>query len=74
MELLLVIAFIPALVSGHASLIEPPSRASMHLYGFPENPVNYQHNEGFCGGFAHQFSASIGGKLAFQKTMSSKIY
>jgi len=54
--------FLPTLVSGHASLIDPPSRAAMNMYGFPENPPDYQHNEGFCGGFAHQFSAGIGGK------------
>ena len=121
--------------SGHASLVEPPSRAAMHLYGFPQNPVSlshliftkiftskitslpwsicywtwrisrvsrvsarqasksmlnfmagslfvkrlqkvrksiwstqvdYQHNEGFCGGFSHQFSPAIGGRLVSQ--------
>lgn len=52
----------PPLVAGHASLIEPPSRAAMNLYGFPQNPVDYQHNEGFCGGFSHQFSPAIGGR------------
>ena len=30
-------------VSGHASLVEPPSRAAMHLYGFPQNPVSHFH-------------------------------
>merc|ERR1711892_1583923 len=34
----------------------------MWAYGFPENPVDYQHNEGFCGGFAHPFSPAIGGR------------
>ena len=29
--------------SGHASLVEPPSRAAMNLYGFPQNPVSYSH-------------------------------
>ena len=24
--------------------------------------VDYQHNEGFCGGFSHQFSAAIAGR------------
>ena len=56
------IIFCPASISGHASLIEPPSRAAMNLYGFPENPADYQHNEGFCGGFAYQYSSQIGGK------------
>ena len=57
-----ILLVLPALISGHASLIDPPSRAAMHHYGFPENPVDYQHNEGFCGGFAHQFSPQIGGR------------
>jgi len=58
----LILLILPALVQGHASLVEPPSRAAMHLYGFPQNPVDYQHNEGFCGGFSHQFSPAIGGR------------
>ena len=29
------------LMTGHASLVEPPSRAAMHLYGFPQNPVRH---------------------------------
>ena len=37
-------------VSGHGSMIEPPARATMHDYGFPENPKDYQWMEGFCGG------------------------
>ena len=28
-------------ITGHASLVEPPSRAAMHLYGFPQNPVRH---------------------------------
>jgi len=56
------IIFCPASILGHASLIEPPSRAAMNMYGFPENPADYQHNEGFCGGFAYQYSSQIGGK------------
>merc|ERR1711872_1207102 len=59
---ILILLLLPVLISGHASLIDPPSRAAMHHYGFPQNPVDYQHNEGFCGGFAHQFSPQIGGK------------
>lgn len=58
----LILFLLPALINGHASLVEPPSRAAMHLYGFPQNPVDYQHNEGFCGGFSHQFSAAIAGR------------
>ena len=33
-------------VKGHATLIQPPSRAAMALYGFPQNPIDYTHNEG----------------------------
>ena len=62
MRILLLLS-LPVLISGHASLIDPPSRAAMHHYGFPQNPVDYQHNEGFCGGFAHQFSSQISGRF-----------
>ena len=37
-------------VSGHARLMDPPSRASMWRVGF-ETPPDYNDNEGFCGGF-----------------------
>jgi len=62
MKSLIYLVLFPALINGHASLIEPPSRASMWNYGFPENPTDYQHNQGFCGGFGHQFSPAIGGR------------
>jgi len=38
-------------VSGHGRLMDPPSRNAMWRYGFP-NPVNYNDNELYCGGFA----------------------
>ena len=41
-------------VSGHGRLISPPSRASMWRFGF-ENPIDYNDNEGFCGGYAVRF-------------------
>ena len=47
---------------GHGGLVEPPSRAVMHDYGFPDNPVDNNWMEGFCGGKAHQWSEEIGGK------------
>merc|ERR1719270_1779 len=47
-------------VSGHGRLISPPSRASMWRFGF-ENPIDYNDNEGFCGGYAHQ-QFEMGGK------------
>ena len=37
-------------VSGHARLMNPPSRASMWRVGFG-TPADYNDNEGFCGGF-----------------------
>ena len=48
----ILVGLLPAvsLVSGHARLVEPPSRASMWRYGF-DTPPNYNDNEGFCGGF-----------------------
>ena len=49
-----------SLVSGHARLVEPPSRASMWRYGF-DTPHDYQDNEGFCGGFFVQWEVN-GGK------------
>lgn len=40
----------PAVV-GHARLLHPPSRASMWRFGF-NAPIDYNDNEGFCGGAA----------------------
>jgi hypothetical protein len=37
-QILLLAAF-PFQISGHGSLIEPPSCATMHDYGFPQNPT-----------------------------------
>lgn len=36
---------------GHGRLMDPPARNSMWRFGFP-NPVNYNDNELFCGGYA----------------------
>ena len=38
---------------GHGRLMDPPARNSMWRFGFP-NPVNYNDNELFCGGYAGQ--------------------
>ena len=35
--------------SGHARLLQPPSRSSMWRFGFA-NPADYNDNQGFCGG------------------------
>merc|ERR1711868_339260 len=53
---------LPHLVVGHGNMVEPPARATMHDYGFPDNPHDNNWMEGFCGGFAHQWSEEIGGK------------
>lgn len=53
---------LPLGILGHGSLIDPPSRAAMNKYGFPENPVDVNYNQGFCGGFGYQHSADIGGR------------
>ena len=48
------------MVLGHARLMNPPARNSMWRFGFP-NPVNYNDNEVFCGGFGIQYQKH-GGK------------
>lgn len=45
---------------GHGRLYEPPSRASAWRFGF-NTPKDYNDNEGFCGGFSHQYQTQ-GGK------------
>lgn len=39
------------LVNAHGRLMDPPARNAMWRFGFP-NPVNYDDNELFCGGYA----------------------
>ncbi|XP_046680181.1 uncharacterized protein LOC124367421 isoform X2 [Homalodisca vitripennis] len=46
-------------VSGHGRLMDPPARNSMWRFGFP-NPVNYNDNELFCGGYAVQYEQNDG--------------
>ncbi|XP_014218802.1 uncharacterized protein LOC106647062 [Copidosoma floridanum] len=46
-------------VSGHGRLMDPPARNSMWRFGFP-NPVNYNDNELFCGGYAVQWGQNEG--------------
>lgn len=41
----------PSAVNGHGRLMDPPARNAMWRFGFP-NPVNYNDNELFCGGYA----------------------
>ena len=40
-------------VFGHGRMMDPPSRNAMWRFGYP-NPVNYNDNEVFCGGFGVQ--------------------
>ena len=56
---ILAASLVISLVSGHARLVEPPSRASMWRYGF-DTPPNYNDNEGFCGGFFVQWEENGG--------------
>ncbi|XP_044755285.1 uncharacterized protein LOC123314213 [Coccinella septempunctata] len=46
-------------VLGHGRLMDPPARNSMWRFGFP-NPVNYNDNELFCGGYAIQWEQNSG--------------
>ncbi|CAG9854249.1 unnamed protein product [Phyllotreta striolata] len=62
MSIFALIAFSMNLVQlafGHGRLMEPPARNSMWRYGFP-NPVNYNDNELFCGGFTVQWEQNDG--------------
>ncbi|CAH2008268.1 unnamed protein product [Acanthoscelides obtectus] len=47
------------LVDGHGRLMDPPARNSMWRFGFP-NPVNYNDNELFCGGYSVQWEQNEG--------------
>lgn len=49
----------PTTVHGHGRLMEPPSRNAMWRFGYP-NPVNYNDNELFCGGYAVQWDQNDG--------------
>jgi len=46
-------------VFGHGYLAEPPARNAMWRYGFA-NPVNYNDNELYCGGFSVQWDQNKG--------------
>ncbi|XP_067013072.1 uncharacterized protein [Anabrus simplex] len=57
--LLIIQALRQAGVEGHARLMDPPARNSMWRLGFP-NPVDYDDNELFCGGYAVQHQQNQG--------------
>ena len=40
-------------VHGHGRLMDPPSRNAMWRFGFT-NPVNYNDNEVYCGGYGSE--------------------
>ncbi|XP_045123188.1 uncharacterized protein LOC123511404 [Portunus trituberculatus] len=58
--LLLVLATFLGDVRGHGRLMNPPARNAMWRYGYP-NPVNYNDNELYCGGFVVHYQKN-GGK------------
>ncbi|KAH1009354.1 uncharacterized protein LOC109539607 [Dendroctonus ponderosae] len=47
------------LVEAHGRLMDPPARNSMWRFGFP-NPVNYNDNELYCGGYTVQWEQNEG--------------
>ena len=53
---------LPALISAHGSLVEPPSRAVMYSHGFPSSPPDYDWMAGYCGGKFHQWSPGVEGR------------
>ncbi|KAK7096402.1 uncharacterized protein [Littorina saxatilis] len=58
---LCAVACIVSTVYGHGRMILPPSRASAWRLGVPGAPVDYNDNQGFCGGASHQHDKN-GGK------------
>jgi len=56
---ILLCLFQLARISGHGMLTDPPARNAMWRYGFP-NPVNYNDNELYCGGFSVQWDQNKG--------------
>ncbi|XP_059483213.1 uncharacterized protein LOC132201236 [Neocloeon triangulifer] len=57
--LVLLAAQVPKPAGGHGRMMDPPARNSMWRFGFP-NPVNYNDNELFCGGYAVQWMQNRG--------------
>lgn len=51
LEVAILVLQLLYMVEGHGRLMDPPARNSMWRFGFP-NPVNYNDNELFCGGYA----------------------
>jgi len=55
----LLLMFLVPTCTGHGYLAKPPARNSMWRFGF-SNPVNYNDNELFCGGFGVQWDVNQG--------------
>ncbi|XP_063609455.1 uncharacterized protein LOC134783472 [Penaeus indicus] len=53
------LAFLIVGVWGHGRLMDPPARNAMWRLGYP-NPVNYNDNELYCGGFVVQYQKNDG--------------
>ncbi|XP_032667719.1 uncharacterized protein LOC116842508 [Odontomachus brunneus] len=62
-DILLVMSYLfvqlPDKIHGHGRLMDPPARNAMWRFGYP-NPVNYNDNELFCGGYAVQWQQNKG--------------
>merc|ERR1711872_656376 len=59
LTLLLVSPLLLTLTSGHGMITDPPARNAMWRYGYT-NPVNYDDNELYCGGFSVQWNQNEG--------------
>jgi len=60
MPLVILLAALVTTVTPHGFLYDPPARNAMWRFGY-SNPVNYNDNELYCGGFSVQWEAN-GGK------------
>merc|ERR1711892_1354397 len=57
--LLLASPLFVSLAAGHGMITDPPARNAMWRYGYT-NPVNYNDNELYCGGFSVQWNQNDG--------------
>ncbi|KAK8744209.1 hypothetical protein OTU49_001056, partial [Cherax quadricarinatus] len=58
-QLLLIAVVAVVGCRGHGRLMEPPSRATAWRLGWP-TPIDYNDNQGFCGGFNQQHEVNDG--------------
>ncbi|CAH1775247.1 unnamed protein product [Owenia fusiformis] len=59
MKVFCIIAILVVSVDGHGRLWWPSGRSTLFRWGY-DNPVNYNDNELFCGGFGHQQNVNDG--------------